>query len=147
MITRLRFEGGQELAANLADLSTRMQKGILLEALKQGGEPIRAHAAGNAPRSDEPPHVGDHIVVGSVRSKGSGASVAIGPSRDFEERANIYPIMQEVGTVHHEPQPFLRPAFDSRGQQALGVIKQGIWFELLKRGIGSTRGSGGGTGV
>lgn len=141
----VRFEGGAELAANLAECSTRVQKGVLLSALTSGGELIAAAASRHAPRSDDPPHVGDHIVVGTSRQRGTGASVAVGPSKSFEPRANIYPRITEVGSIHQAPQPFMRPAFDGTRTQVLGVIRQEIWFELLKRGIGSARtGSGGG---
>lgn len=142
MKTTMRFEGGAELASHLAELSVRVQKGVLLNALKQGAEPIRTSMERLAPRSTEPPHVGDNIVIGSAREKGVAASVAVGPSANFEPRARIYPVMQELGTAFHQPQPFARPAFDSDAPKALPIISGAIWRALISRGIGSGRASG-----
>jgi hypothetical protein len=46
----LRVEGGDELARHLADLSIRVQRKTLLDALVQGAEPIRS-AMSRVPQS------------------------------------------------------------------------------------------------
>lgn len=138
---------GEALARTLNELPLRVQKGILLEALTVGAEPIRAAGERFAPRSEDPPHVGEHIVIGNAREKGVGASIAVGPSRDFEARAVIYPFAQEFGTTRHGAQPFMRPAFDLAARHALAPIAATIWRGLVARGFGSARASGAGGGL
>jgi hypothetical protein len=84
-------------------------------------------------------------VIGSARVKDVAASVAVGPSKDFDPRAWVYPTVQEFGSVYHQPQPFARPAFDSDGPKAIPIISGALWRALTSKGVTTTRGSGGGS--
>lgn len=128
-----RFEGGDELARNLATMSPRVSKRVLLEALMVGAEPIRRRASSNAPHDPGAPDLRNNIVVSTVRVPGVAAAVAIGPSKEF-----FYGLFNELGTVHQGARPFLRPAFDSEGVAALGPIGQELWRALASRGFSRT---------
>lgn len=128
----MRFEGGDELAANLAKLSMPLSKKIVREALLEAAEPIRAMAARIAPHAPGAPDLRDHIAVAPVRSSELGA-VAVGPTREF-----YYGFFQEFGTKHHGAHAFMRPAFDTQAEKALGVLGKALWRELASRGISRT---------
>lgn len=129
MKVTVRFEGGDELAANLAKLSIPLSKKIMREALTEAGEPIRAMAARLAPHHPGAPDLRDHIGIGPVRSSEQGA-VAVGPTREF-----YYGFFQEFGTRHNRAHAFMRPAFDIQAPKALGILGQALWRELAARGI------------
>lgn len=137
MRVTVKVDGGEALAKNLDTLSLRVQKGIVLRALKVGAEPMRAAASAHAPKPEKAPHVGDHIVIGSARQKGVYASVAIGPSKGFDERAQVYPKQQEYGNARHKAQPFMRPAFDTEQARTLKIVASEVWGELIARGSSS----------
>lgn len=118
-----------ELAANLASLSTRVSRKIAREALEEGGEPIRRRASTLAPHEPGPPDLRENIGISPAKSEDL-AAVAIGPTKGF-----AYGFPQEVGTARHAAQPFMRPAFDSEGPKALGIIGQALWRELAGRGF------------
>lgn len=128
----MRFEGGDQLAANLAKLSTRLSKAILREALTDGGEPIRGRIAQLAPRAPGEPDLADHIVIAAVRDQENQASVGIGP----DSKAFFYDRFQELGTARHGAQPFYRPGLDEKAPEAIDIIGQELWRQLTARGFG-----------
>lgn len=131
MKTTLRFEGGQELAETLLTLSERAGKRVSGEALKAGAEPIRAAAAGAAPRRAPKPDLADHIVVTTQRVRADEtAAAAVGPAKGFD-----YGLPQEIGTAFHPAQPFMRPAFDAKVRAALEVIRAAYWTALSAVGV------------
>jgi HK97 gp10 family phage protein len=121
--------GGPELGRALAQLTERMGKKTLRNALMTGGEVIRKAAAAKAPYDPSTPKdIRDNIVKSPARKvpEGEHAAVAVGPARGF-----AYGLAQEVGTKRHAAQPFMRPAFDTEGPNALGAIRQELQRELL----------------
>lgn len=125
----MRFEGGAELAKALSELSTRISKQMLREALTEAAEPIAERASRLAPRRPGAPDIADHIAVMTSRSE-TGAAVAVGPTTEF-----FYGLFLEFGTVHMKAFPFLRPAFDEGASKALETIREALWRELAGRGI------------
>lgn len=138
----MRFEGGEELARALNALPMALSRRVVLQALTEGAEPIRAKAERLAPWNREPHpygHLAQHIIVGTANRLGSVAggrwerrdedehAVAVGPRKDF-----FYGIFQEYGTRFHGAQPFMRPAFDGETPKALGLIGQALWKALAK---------------
>jgi HK97 gp10 family phage protein len=69
------------------------------------------------------------ILVRSVSAKEreSDVEVAVGPSTHA-----FWGKFQEHGTVHHGPQPFMRPAWDSSAIPALNEIKETLADEIKK---------------
>lgn len=136
MIT-MRFEGGQELERALGQLSLRLGKKILNEALREGAEPIRKAAAAKAPRSSDSEHIAENIGISNARpqqleDRGDiAAAINIGPVKGF-----AYGLPLEIGTVKAPAQPFMRPAFDTQVDRALKIIGDAAWRELAGKGIG-----------
>jgi HK97 gp10 family phage protein len=119
---------------------------VLLGALKVGGERIADRAAELAPgpSGKDHPHLKDHIVVRAAAAADKdavgpdAAAVVIGPTRQV-----FYGSFEEFGTVHQPARPWLRPAFDSTAEAALGDVAREIGEAWSK--LGGTSGSGGGS--
>lgn len=140
----LKVLGSEQLVTNLQQLSRRLSKKVVTEALLLAAEPMQQIAAQLAPRRPGEPDLADHIVVMPVDDKRNrrDVSVAYGPSREF-----FYGIYQEYGTGHHRAQPFMRPSFDRGGRTAVNRFKSEVWAALIRRGFGSARAGGGGGGT
>ena len=139
MKVSVRFEGGKELAEALAGLSTRLSRKVMREVLVEAAEPIRKAAASMAPHAPGAPDIRENIIVAVAKSsvyldlKSEVAAVAIGPKGGPEGFG--YGLPQEIGTIHHGAQPFMRPALDSASGQALKIAGDAAWRELAGRGI------------
>lgn len=142
-MARFVFQGGQELDKALMALPAAMEHDLVIEALLEVAEPIRADAASRAPRAKGGgQHLADHIIAaettlttegkrGRMRSvEAHEHTVAIGPS--YQPRDFFYGFFQEHGTVKHPAQPFLRPAFDHGAPRALKQLG-GILWRLIER--------------
>jgi len=150
----LRVEGGERLARTLNELPTRVGKSVLREALRTASAPIvRARIEGMAPRDPGAPDLAAHIVVSTGRAKsGPEAAIVVGPSTAHREdqpkrRFDRQGVYLEFGTSRIAMQPFMRPAFDQTVPQMIAALSGALWRALIARGFGSTRGSGGGTGL
>lgn len=136
----LSISGGEELAQRLIALSLAVSRRILIAALKEAAEPIRARAEMLAPVSSRGgPHLNDNVMIQQVSRVGSvqgGAWVrndiepwvAVGPAKPF-----FYGIFQEYGTKFQSAQPFMRPAFQSGGAEALAILSGRIWAALERK--------------
>lgn len=130
MVPSFKVEGLDELDRALAGLSVRTRKGLLRDALLEGGERIRARASNLAPRAPGKPDVADQIQIAPVRDREHEASVGIGVPKAF-----FYDYFLERGTVHMSAQPFYRPAIDSEGEQAIAEMGKALWRSLAAKGI------------
>jgi HK97 gp10 family phage protein len=135
----MRFEGGDELARALDSLPLAVSKSMLLAALREAAEPVRARAEQLAVVGSVAPHLNDNVVIQTVTRVGSiqgGAWattqgepwVAVGPAKQF-----FYGIFLEYGTVHMGARSFMRPAFDSSGSLCLSILAAKIWDALDRR--------------
>lgn len=124
----VKVTGGPELGRALAQLTERMGKKTLRAALMVGGEVIRKAGSSHAPHAPGTPDLRENIGMNPVRRlpEDAHAAVVVGPTKGF-----AYGLPQELGTVHHPAHPFMRPAFDTEGQNALGAIRQELQRELL----------------
>lgn len=84
------------------------------EVMRSGGTTRQATAALRDVRRSEALGLGFEIL-------------SIGPSTDAPHGH-----LQEFGTQHHAPQPYMRPAFDSRWRAALDIIKTELRVEIDK---------------
>lgn len=141
MNIQMRFEGGKELAEELAKLPSRVGRRMLIQALKDAAEPMRERASRSAPHEPGAPDLRENIAIsvtqripdsegGSRRRDDTEAAVAMGPTKGF-----FYGFFQEFGTVHHGAQPFMRPAFDHGASPALDAIRASMWQALAARGV------------
>lgn len=137
----MKVEGGQDLLRRLQQLPAAVSRPVRVHALMQGGEPIREEASALAPYDQESgePHLQDNIVVAPLsertlesRGRGTETVVEIGPELRPDDL--FYGFFQEFGTKHHPAQPFMRPAFDARAQDALEIIEDELWF-AVRRGV------------
>ena len=140
MTIGLRIQGGDELAKNLLSLSSRLSTSIMNQALTEGGGVVQKRASELAPRDPGAPDLADNIGISPIRkTEERGGGVAIGPTRSF-----YYGKFLEFGTAKMGAQPFMRPAFDETQRQVLNVVGSALWAALIRRGLTTTRGSGGG---
>lgn len=138
----MRFEGGEELGRTLNALPAKLSYRVLIEGLKEAGEPMRQRMGQLAPREPGAPDLADNMGIsvasrigstegGRWRAREEGeAAVAVGPTKHF-----FYGIFQEYGTSRHGAQPFARPAFDSEAPKALGIMGRIFWTVLASKGI------------
>lgn len=167
MRTTFTVRGLRELDRALGELPKRTAKAVLRRTLIKAAEPIAEAARGHVPvdkghlkRSitvtTRPPanaDAGNRAYSQTLRGGGTRAEarqalqearttdpaafaeVFVGPGRHPQA------IMQEYGTVHHGPQPYLRPAFDAHATTALEIIRAELGAEIAKsaRRIASRR--------
>lgn len=157
MKVRLRVEGVKDLDNALKSLSRATQKRVLVRALTKGGELIAEEARALVPVRTG--NLRDSIEVSTklndrqdrVTTKESRAEVYVGPRSGGGDPDGYYGHMVEFGTsagakggrnaagrkvyrTHpgNPPQPFLRPAFDAKEQQALGAIADELRSAVFK---------------
>jgi HK97 gp10 family phage protein len=162
MKTRVRVSGLRELDAALGELPKAAARRVVVRVLTKAAEPMAETARTLAPDDPETgaPDLHTSIAVSTklrnpagkqefaavmraggsreeavaalraARSAGgdeSFAEVFVGPDKE-----GSHGVLQEFGTVHHGPQPFMRPAFDRHKGQALEIIKRDLGDEILK---------------
>jgi len=119
-----------KLLAMQAKATTAMTKATLA-----GAEVVREEASALAPRRKTETkigHMADHIVVQLMRSTAPlHVRVRIGPDKD-----HWYGRFSETGTVKMAAHPFLRPALDTKADEALQKFKAAMRREL---GVGGLR--------
>lgn len=141
------WSGGDALVKSLRDLPERVRGRVLVSALKEAGEPMRAEMARLAPRGPDAPHIAENIVMSTVSSvdgvrvdSATEAAVAIGPATRY-----FYGSFWEYGwSKHPVAHPFVRPAFDKGAASALVSIGHALWQAIIRAGGGSSRSSTGG---
>lgn len=112
-------KGFAELDRMLQQLPDDMARIYLVDAVRAGGELIAEEAARRAPRDTGDLAASITVKVNkNVKSNGD-PEAQIGPSKK-EQRVGRY---QELGTSHNPAQPFLRPALDTRGQDAIEAMR------------------------
>lgn len=151
MSFRVRFEGGAELARALSQLSTRVSKKFVKEALVHAAEPLRDRMEELAPHEPGKPDLRDTLAVSTARGEDRlETAVAIGPTKQ-----GFYGSFLELGTATMAAQPFVRPALDEKSSEALQRLSDDLWVSLASRGISRSVSSdedtpvesGGGTGL
>ncbi|MFP5432847.1 MAG: HK97-gp10 family putative phage morphogenesis protein [Alphaproteobacteria bacterium] len=158
---RVSVDGLREMDENLGQLSKATARGVLRRVLVKAGQPIADAAAQMAPDDPNTgaPDLKSSMLVTSrlknevgkaefaeVMRSGGSRSEAVQAMRDARRDAGgsfaemyvgpdakiFYAHMQEFGTAHHGPQPFMRPAFDQKKGEALDIIKNELGGEIDK---------------
>ncbi|AEC22288.1 hypothetical protein PT7_P052 (plasmid) [Pusillimonas sp. T7-7] len=129
MKTSMQMTGLRELGAAMKELDSRVQKRIARSATAAGARVIANEAkklvpvdTGNLKKNIrtanlKPNQPGLQETVVGVRVKGK------------KDDSAYYFRFLEFGTAHMAPRPFLRPAFETKKQEAAGKIKE----QLAKR--------------
>jgi len=139
-LTRISVEGLKELDAALSQLQGTAAKTTLRRVARRALEPMRAEAQRLAPDDPDTPNpdLESSIIISSRQKSGRqgrrsaeekrSVVVYMGPSPEGYPQA----VMQEFGTAHHPPQPYMRPAFDGEKDGALEIIKADLGDEINK---------------
>ena len=134
----MKVEGFKELEqalvelVNTAGVSTATGKNLARRVLTRAAEPVESAAAGAAPVASG--QLRTSITVGTQLSPRQRKSSPKASAVEVYVGAGPLPQahMQEFGTAHNAPQPFMRPAWDSNKGQALETIKSGLWSEIKR---------------
>lgn len=136
MITA-KVHGMPELRAKLMAMQAQATA-AMKEATLAGAEVVREEASVLAPRraqATKAGHMADHITAQLMRSTSPlHVRVRIGP-----DKAHWYGRFAETGTVKMAARPFLRPALDTKHQQALAEFKAVMQRKLGVGGLRSLR--------
>jgi len=134
----MKVEGFKELDEALTELvntvgvSQATGKNLARRVLTRAAEPVASAAASSAP-----------VASGTLRT-----SITVGTQLSPRQRKSspkVSPVevyvgagplpqahMQEFGTAHNAPQPFMRPAWDANKGTAIETIKSGLWSEIKR---------------
>lgn len=134
----MKFDGGMELAKALEQISERVSRKFIREALVEAAEPCRKTMSQLAPRgTDGGVTLRNEIVTAPARGQDSKEiAVAVG----MTVRA-FYGSFLEFGTAHITPRPFMRPAFDQTWQRSLQILSADLWTSLASKGVQRTAGT------
>ncbi|MGB1389497.1 MAG: HK97-gp10 family putative phage morphogenesis protein [Paracoccaceae bacterium] len=138
----VRVEGLRELERELDKLTKAAGKGVLRRSLKKAAEPMVDIAMAMVPVDK-----GDLKASITVSTKLAPRQQGLHRKMFRDDRASIemflgpsYTLgaggrhghLQEFGTVHHAPQPFMRPAWDQDQQAMLKRLSDQLWVEVRK---------------
>lgn len=125
---KVKTEGFRELNEALGELGKATGRNVLRRSGVAALEPIAEDAARRAPFL-----FGDlrENVVANTRKprrhrKAAEVEIYAGPTNLPQAH------LQEFGTRHHAPQPFMRPAWDAGKDQVLDDLKQSLGDEIMK---------------
>jgi HK97 gp10 family phage protein len=117
-------EGIQELLGKLDQLSLAVSKKLVARAARAGAQVIEERAAELAP--DDPETSGSRVAIGmmtTVTQQTANEAIAkVGTRRG----AAFVGKFAEWGTSRQKAQPFLRPAFDERADEALDAMGESL---------------------
>lgn len=127
-----KIDGLRELQAGLAELKKPTQTNVLKRALMKAGAPVERDAETRAPELRG--HLRRGIGIGTkltrrqkaLHRKESKVEVHIGAGGHPQAH------LQEFGTAHHAPQPFMRPAWDNNKMRVLHSIRNDLATEIEK---------------
>jgi HK97 gp10 family phage protein len=128
----VKLEGYAEVAEGLNELPQATSTNVLKRALLNAAEPIAETAKQLAPRLTG--HLQMSITPSDKLSrrqktlyhKESEVEIFVGPG------ALPQATMQEFGTIHNPPQPYMRPAWEQNKVRALELIKTELADEIEK---------------
>lgn len=119
------LNGVKDLQRQLRRLGTEVERKSLQDAVMAGAEVIRAEASRLAPRRTG--RLAANIEAVLVKKRKDQAIAHIGPNKEA-----WYGIFAELGTSHHPAQPFLRPAFDSKKDEAMDAAADKLRAAIAK---------------
>jgi HK97 gp10 family phage protein len=134
MVIKIHVEGLAELEAKLRELPDATAKNVLRRVGRKRLQPVADRA-----RELVPVHQGDlrdSIGVSTKLSRRQRSKHRKDGPDDVEVFAGAGPHpqahLQEFGTEHHGPQPFMRPAWDAEKDGVLAGIKTDLSDEIEK---------------
>ncbi len=135
--------GFQELVGDITKMAQRLNTdsdgaSVAKRVLQQAAVPIHEQMKSNASR--DPQIITDKlhsaIKTGNVkRRRNGGQHITIGVHRKDWNEEDYYPAYVEYGHAGPAPapaHPYIRPAYDTRQDEAYGIIRNGLMQELSK---------------
>lgn len=135
--------GFQELVGDITKMAQRLNTDsegapVAKRILEQAAVPIHEQMKSNA--SHDPQIITDKlhsaIKTGNVkRRRNGGQHITIGVHRKDWNEEDYYPAYVEYGHAGPAPapaHPYIRPAYDTRQDEAYGIIRDGLMQELSK---------------
>lgn len=123
------IEGVEELRGKLRGLTQKMQRGALRNAFRGAGRIVEREA-----KTLVPVESGDlkDAIGTSVSATNTAVKVDVGVRKRQPGAPARYGRLVELGTAHSAPQPFLRPALDNKGDEAVASIARALKPEIEK---------------
>ena len=135
----VRVDGLKEVDAALGQLGKATGRNVMRRVAVARLEPMAERARSLVPVEDS--DLKDSIAVSTKlagyakrlnrRSK-SEAEAHMGPAGTGGKKAPPQGSLQEFGTRHHPPQPYMRPAWDQGKDALLDGIAEDFWDEINK---------------
>jgi len=133
MTVTVKIEGLSELKTAIEQLPKATGKSVMQKVLMARAKTIAAAAKSLVPV--ESGELRDSIVASTRLSK-SQAREAKEAASYVEVYAGAGPLphahLVEFGSVHNQPQPYMRPAWDNHKGALLDAIKEDLWSEIQK---------------
>lgn len=141
---KLELEGFEELDNALSELSQSQGKAVVRRSLNALGQPIADDAAEMAP-IDMDRDYGEHLYETiSVSTRLDPKAKKTQRRIDGVDRGAVmmhvgpgpkafHAFLQEYGTAHHAPQPFMRPAWDKHRDTLIPRLKELLWENIERR--------------
>jgi HK97 gp10 family phage protein len=123
-LIKVTIRGEAELNRKIQQLTARMGKEALVEAVLEGAEIIRADAEARAPVRTG--FLKGHINKRVSERKTGRVTVDIGP-----EKKAWYGLFPELGTIHYAARPYLRPAIDENQDRVVDAVKARLKKEII----------------
>ncbi|MGQ3041110.1 MAG: HK97-gp10 family putative phage morphogenesis protein [Brevundimonas sp.] len=125
---KAKTEGFADLDRTLGDLGKATGRNVLRRAGIAALEPVAEEAARRAPNLFG--DLSESVTASTKRPrrhrKMAEVEIYAGPSNLPQAH------LQEFGTRHHAPQPFMRPAWDAGKDRVLDDLKQSLGDEIMK---------------
>jgi HK97 gp10 family phage protein len=134
----IKVDGLKELEDSLASFAPNLVRACFREAMKEAAAPQVTAAKLRAPvmrKSTKRRRAGalrDSIIANVKLYRGS-VYATVGPERkpgEGRQGPGTWGLMEEFGSVHNPPQPYLRPGFDSAKHESVSrfaaVLKERI---------------------
>jgi HK97 gp10 family phage protein len=124
----IRVEGAREIEAALKELGVRASNRVLRSALMRAGTVLQRAARENAP---QPGSADDPFATGALRkaitkrlrrARPGKQELLVGIERPRSRIAHLV----EFGTSRMAAEPYLRPALDEQGHEAVEVLRQAM---------------------
>ena len=128
---KFELRGVKELNNALKQLPKSVGKSVLRSALTKAAEPVRAEAQRLAP-VDSRLLVESIVVKSTLKKSQRRGSPKVGAVQMFIGPTAPHGFLVEFGTNHSAPQPFLRPAWESRKEQVTETLEREIWAALSR---------------
>ena len=123
------IEGLRFLAQQLENLEAKAQRKVLRGAVRKAARPVMKEMRAKVPVDEGETK---RAIAQSVKVKRSIAHVDIGIRRKAKGRPGSRVHFIEFGTVHQPAQPFMRPALDTKKNEAVKRLGEALKEEIDK---------------